>query len=84
MPRSLCNGCPAYAGQLVLSSHNGCWTTGVVGLVDRTRTAFKKTSSSVSDFAASASTEGDKIQLTDELLRRILVTEKLGSVETVQ
>jgi hypothetical protein len=36
-----------------------------------------KTSSSVSDFAASASTTEDKIQLTDELLRRVIVAEKL-------
>jgi hypothetical protein len=43
-----------------------------------------KTSSSVSDFAASASTTEDKIQLTDELLSRILVTENLGSIETAQ
>ena len=43
-----------------------------------------KTSSSVSDFAASASTTEDKIQLTDELLSRVLVAEKLGSFETAQ
>jgi hypothetical protein len=39
LPRSLCNGCPAYPGQLVLSSDNGRWTTGVVGLVDGPGTA---------------------------------------------